>query len=321
VVFQRRAGRADQAVHGCAKSPDIAAAGSIAYFITIENGSFFAKHATAKIWKIGRQSAVTRALRQFPVDEAQDLSQTVLTDNKFYFVADDAVTGKELWVTDGSSPATGTHITRDIYVRTRDANPSLLHAGAGGVYFYTATSGAWIRRDDTGDLVHLIAGDDIYGNGFIGQLGNVEIIAAQNGIWRSDGTAGGTEKDLQRRHRCTAGITDRRRHPLFEMTRNSESVAQPPAPSSCNPTCGWPPITSHSTMRCCSGNSQRWQRIYRWLLANRRHWPRRRMITLTDHFVDSGLTPINFNGLVYFFKRDDTYARSLWKTDGTPAGP
>ena len=149
-----------------------------------------------------------------------------------------------------------------------------------------------------------------------------QILAAQNGIWRSDGTKAGTKKIFSEDTGHCWNFRLQATPSISTMTRSSgKATERPPAPSNCNPTCGWPPITSRSTnARLFRGTRKDGSTFTDGFWETDGTGPAVKLLTLTDLFVDSGLTPINFNGLVYFFKRDDLYSRSLWKTDGTPGG-
>lgn len=71
--------------------------------------------------------------------------------NKLYFVADDSLNGRELWVSDGTS--TGTSMIKDIYPGTESSNPKDLFIFKNRLYF-TADDGVtgrelWVSDGET----------------------------------------------------------------------------------------------------------------------------------------------------------------------------
>src|SRR5262249_31941961 len=124
-------------------------------------------------------------------DQYVSFDKVIVAKDRFYLFLSQDITGTELWVSNGTT--SGTHITRDIYAVTKDAEPTSLTAGLGGVYFSTRNAGVWLRRDDTGTLVQLLTRTQFVGNAFFGKLNGVQIIAGQHGIWKTDGTKAGTK--------------------------------------------------------------------------------------------------------------------------------
>ncbi len=158
----------------------------------------------------------TRLLADMHAQSMSDLGsgphELVELDGRLYFVADDGVHGRELWVSDGTS--SGTNLLVDIYPGLDSSNPNHLVAANGSLLFFASdhtgvfggTSRLMRLDPDTGaverlsDLAPQAAVDDPLTSACrqdepVMMRGSV-YFAAQDGwdleLWRSDGTAEGT---------------------------------------------------------------------------------------------------------------------------------
>ncbi len=117
-----------------------------------------------------------------------------------YFFADDQIHGRELWVTDGT--AAGSHIVADLCVGSCSGSGSGLTSWQGSLFFWgwdgeSPGGGPW-RSDGTGAVpVKLAAGLQTSNPRFLGLGAFLYFVADESThgaeLWRTDGTATGTE--------------------------------------------------------------------------------------------------------------------------------
>ncbi len=124
-----------------------------------------------------------------------------------YFAASTSATGSELWRSDGT--AGGTFMIRDIYAGTGSSNPTPLGSLNDLVFFsaYTSSTGKELWATDgttagTYQVIDLVPGSQgglNYGgsaatyNGYF-YFQAQQASSAVDGLWRTDGTAGGTTR-------------------------------------------------------------------------------------------------------------------------------
>jgi ELWxxDGT repeat protein len=117
------------------------------------------------------------------------------------FTADDGVTGRELWRSDGT--AAGTWQVADVCQPDCSGNPRS-YAVAGGKYFFYAVDGSsyyyaslWVTDGTPGGTFPLLTGGSVRATDVHLAVGGVLYFAAEDDehgteLWRSDGTPGGT---------------------------------------------------------------------------------------------------------------------------------
>ncbi|MFO0899513.1 MAG: ELWxxDGT repeat protein [Pirellulales bacterium] len=118
-----------------------------------------------------------------------------------YFVADDGVSGAELWRSDGT--VEGTQLVVDLVSGSRGANPSQLASWGGRVFFLAevgAHTGLWSTNgsvEGTALIVEVNSGDGPWYPRDFTLAGDYMYLLAENSkfqpvLWRTDGTTGGT---------------------------------------------------------------------------------------------------------------------------------
>ena len=106
-------------------------------------------------WRTDGTATGTWILRDInPGTATSEATDFARVGSSLYFTANDGATGRELWVTDGTSA--GTRIVADLAPGAASSNPSMV-VGFKGAVFFTASTGS------------------------------------TSGLWRSDGTAAGTQ--------------------------------------------------------------------------------------------------------------------------------
>lgn len=119
-----------------------------------------------------------------------------------YFIANDNIHGRELWVTDGTEA--GTHLTKDIYPGITNGNISNL-TNVNGTLFFVANDGVHGNElwKSNGTAAGTVMVKDIYLSSFssspnwLVNFNNKLYFSADDGVhgvelWTSDGTAAGT---------------------------------------------------------------------------------------------------------------------------------
>ncbi len=148
------------------------------------------------LWTIGA-AGIPSELQSFP-NNARSLTGT---GSRLYFVADDGVSGLELWTSDGTAP--GTRRVADIAPGAASSNPTTL-TPSGNSLFFAATEPTrgnelWVTDGTTAgtravtDLNPGPAGSAP--TELVAFAGGVVFRAddgSGNGLWRTDGTAAGT---------------------------------------------------------------------------------------------------------------------------------
>lgn len=132
---------------------------------------------------------------------SSNITDIVVANNSFFFIADDGIHGKELWTTDGTSE--GTTLVADIYPWSKSSDPGSLEWFNGHLYF-AATDGSLGRElwmtDGTSAGTHIVVDlapgtDSSYPNGLT-RVENTLYFDAYvewaNGLWKTDGTSDGT---------------------------------------------------------------------------------------------------------------------------------
>ena len=109
---------------------------------------------------------------------------------KLLFTADDGISGRELWTSDGT--AAGTFLLADILSGSFQSNPEELTPLAGGPTFFRA-AGMLFKTDGTpGGTVPLSAEGPGHLTPFNGALLFAGSDSGSSTLWKSDGTPGGT---------------------------------------------------------------------------------------------------------------------------------
>jgi ELWxxDGT repeat protein len=140
-----------------------------------------------------------------PGPEGSNPTSIVVHDGTLYFTADDGVSGRELWASDGT--AAGTQLVEDLCPGPADClweeqllfDSRVLHSAASGLMIVigpaAALDGLAVLPDGATSIVELTVDPDTWG-GFP-TLGDAAVFSACDpypdcGLWRSDGTATGT---------------------------------------------------------------------------------------------------------------------------------
>jgi len=212
--------------------------------------------------------------------------------NALYFVADDGVTGLELWRTDGTS----TVLVRDLFPGSASSAPTLLGANASGLVF-TALDGTkpFVWKSDgsnqgTAPVFDLSDGDNFSSSpaNFF-SVGNRLLFSAltpESGeeLWTSDGTAAGTQlfKDID------------------NGSRPDNSSIAPLGDSGLFGFTGFDSRSFWHTDGTAAGTQKFSQ-------------PPRINASANQSFAIVA-------GLTYFVGESDLQGAELWRSDGTPAG-
>ncbi|MEP6675993.1 MAG: ELWxxDGT repeat protein [Ferruginibacter sp.] len=144
-----------------------------------------------------------------PFYNSSDVINMTSAGNKTYYVANDASSGLEPWVTDGT--AAGTHILRDINPGKTSSGASSFTYSNGNVYFRAddGTHGSQLWKTDgtaagtvmVSTILYYGPSGESYGmdpsnlcdvNGVLYFAGENDPTALDAGIWKTDGTAAGT---------------------------------------------------------------------------------------------------------------------------------
>lgn len=131
-------------------------------------------------------------------------SSLVISKNKIFFTANDGISGKEIWVTNGT--ATGTLMVKDLSTGSNSSNPFSLIDVNGLVYFFTAETPSstklWVTDGTTAGttLVKEIEPGNAVKISSVIKAGNkICFIVSNNAIgtvkiWQSDGSPAGTKQ-------------------------------------------------------------------------------------------------------------------------------
>jgi ELWxxDGT repeat protein len=126
--------------------------------ITIAGDEIYVADGEGGIWKTDGTPENTNLIRTF----ASTVSELLPVDGKLFFVADDAIHGKEVWVTDGTS--TGTELAADVRPGPRGSSPAELTV-SGDAIFFSADDG---RVGSELWKIELSLVGDIDGDGLVG---------------------------------------------------------------------------------------------------------------------------------------------------------
>lgn len=225
--------------------------------------------------------------------------EKILVRTQHFFVANDGIHGKELWITDGTE--NGTFMVKDINP-DGDSQPSQLTYLGDSIYF-SANNGSHGRElwKSDGTLIGTVLVADVNPNGdafidqsaFITAKGEYVYFFATDGIngyelWKSDGKNDGTSlvKEIGPNEKSGLG-----RYQLFKMGNNFY-------------------FSGYSDVGRCA----------LWKSDGNENGT-----VLVKNFSPTIGTscPANFtnvNGVLFFSASDESYGDELWKTDGTEAG-
>ena len=278
----------------------------------IEGVLYFATQASTaapnELWKTDGTPAGTVRVKEFgatPFERGYPLGHFAPIGQRMFFRAADEQHGFEPWISDGTEA--GTAMIRDVYPGNGNSTfgEYVLVAPAGGKVYFIARDGVhgsalWVS-DGTADGTRFVK--DLDPQATVPQLpafapwaadGNVLYFAAPgpfftNAVWRTDGTEAGT--------RVVAGgmaapVTD------LVTWRGNLYFAFGPSTSSTNPLVPGTLYRSNGM----PGNAT----------------PLRAFLTVTP--LDAPQNLVAAPDGVYFHARDATANRSLWRTNGTPAG-
>jgi ELWxxDGT repeat protein len=143
------------------------------------------KGRTGYLWKSDGTAEGTVMLSKAAMDE---VPMTIAND-KLYFIADDGVSGRELWVTNGTE--NGTHLVKDIAAGANSADAYPQVDFKGNLYFSAndgSGQGIWKTDGTEAGTVLVIHGP----YGCINGDGTLYFTDAYK-IWSSDGTTAGTK--------------------------------------------------------------------------------------------------------------------------------
>ena len=180
------------------------------------NGELYFVFDRRELWKTDGTNAGTVQLRafsgligtnnaNFPGDNG-----VIAFNNMLYFVADDGINGRELWVSDGTP--SGTQLLLDLDGTAASSNPVEFHIMNGRLLFFSSEAGAstdgiWVSDGTalgtTRISTTLVNSDIAYYNGnstgraaYVASLGLLFFTGNDgvngNELWKTDGTALGT---------------------------------------------------------------------------------------------------------------------------------
>ena len=169
----------------------------------------------AELWATDGTSQGTRLVRDIRPGEAGS-GPTLLTrvGSRVYFTAVDGVHGRELWVSDGTRA--GTHIVKDLTKGTAGSDISGIADGGGTAYFDLDHRHLW-RTDGPGATTIKVRDFLAVDVGAARWMGGRLYLAADDALWKSDGTTGGTKR-LSPRFWGLDQITVFRRHIYVRTT-------------------------------------------------------------------------------------------------------
>jgi ELWxxDGT repeat protein len=170
-------------------------------FFTADDGTL-----GPELWKTDGSAAGTVLVKDVNPGDDGDYYDTpsamIGVGGTLFFTADDGVTGRELWTSDGSEA--GTVMVKDINPDVYNSDPDALVA-VGDTLFFTARDGVNGRElwtsDGTGAGTALVKdinpGDAYYSPSQLTEVGGTLFFAADDGthgleLWKSDGSEAGT---------------------------------------------------------------------------------------------------------------------------------
>ncbi len=125
-------------------------------------------------------------------DDTGDNAGFVQVGNKMFFSADDGTTGRELWVTDGTS--TGTRLVTEIVAGSGGGYFAQAAAFQGKLWFAAPGIGLWHSDGTAGGTAPLVEGIFPGAIRELTAVGNVLYFTSGGDLWASDGTVPGTLK-------------------------------------------------------------------------------------------------------------------------------
>ena len=243
-----------------------------------------------------------------------------------FFIADDGIHGRELWVSDGT--AAGTHMIEDL---TPGSGSSVLTslAPVGGIEYFLKDSALW-RSDGTEDGTFALSSSGTFRTFFI--LGGKVYFFATNslgsGLFSTDGTGAGTSLISTQQIGTTLRIVG---NVLFytandgvhgtELWRTDGTAAGTGLVSDLTPGSGSSAISNPTvlgdsllfTFNNGTNGSELW-------ISNGTAAGTQLLLDLNPGAASSSPTAIRTIGSLAFFNANDGTGVKLWVTDGSAAG-
>jgi len=124
--------------------------------------------------------------------DSSNPSQKVVFDNLVYFIADDGITGRELWTTDGTEA--GTILFKEFVAGEDDGMPFNFNTyiyNGNLLFFANSNAGLSLWKTDGTDVGTESISDFTNGNVYFhGEINGELLFTAENKLWKTDGTVG-----------------------------------------------------------------------------------------------------------------------------------